>query len=71
MALEQRIKRLEEKARPKGLFTRKRCHQCGQTDQEIPPQFEGLVINLIDYRPCSHGTNHSAKSELVANMTQA
>ena len=64
MALDQRIKRLEEKTRPEGLFAQKRCYACGRTDREIPPDFKGLVVDLVDFRPCAHGTDDADKSEL-------
>ncbi len=71
MALEARIKRLEETAHPGSLLTRSRCYECGRTDQKIPPDFRGLIIDRVDYRPCSHGSNPLDKSELVPNMRQA
>jgi len=52
MALEARIKRLEETARPDSLLTRSRCYECERTDQKIPPDFKGLVIRIMVFGPC-------------------
>ena len=71
MVLDQRIKRLEARTRPEGLFSQKRCYACGRTDREIPPDFKGLVVDLMDFRPCSHRINDPGKSELVPNMRPA
>ena len=64
MTLDQRIKRLEESVHPEVLFTRTQCYDCGRTDREIPPDFKGLVVDLVDFRPCAHGTDDADKSEL-------
>lgn len=59
MALDQRIKRLEETACPTRLLTRQRCYECGRTWPEIPPDFKGLVIDLVYYQSCSHDSTRA------------
>ncbi len=53
MRLEERIRRLEKVVHPKDqVFTTKCCHRCGWTEKAIPPDFEGVVYQLVELAHC-------------------